>query len=131
VTAADKPQAPAPAAEPLSLFEAHICPALDEAGITRPAERWPVAKAMSKRLSPRDRLALAAELLAPLGHASISITSPKDWQALAGEGQAEEEIKGHKLLRSAWVRLGSVSAHLFEQRPATREDAARLLPEEK
>jgi CxxC-x17-CxxC domain-containing protein len=50
VTAADKPQAPAPAAEPLSLFEAHICTALDEAGITRPAERWPVAKAMSKRM---------------------------------------------------------------------------------
>jgi hypothetical protein len=76
-------------------------------------------------------LALAGQRLPVLRARNADARVAQRRQQLRGEGQAEEEIKGHKLLRSAWVRLGSVSAHLFEQRPATREDAARLLPEEK
>lgn len=60
-----RPPAPA-AARPLSPYEAHICAALDEAGITRPGDRYPVAKAMARRLTPDERRAIIAELAAGL-----------------------------------------------------------------
>lgn len=94
-----------------------------------PAAEDAAAERVQVLLTPAARLALAAELLEPLAEGvSIGLSGPVDFAALAtGARAANERLEGQSLERSACIYLGKVAVHLFEQRPATLDDARRLL----